>query len=79
MKTRRVVITANTLLNIFRDYSNGDIPVDCKVVQFLMKPNERGRFAFVIQGPSIKQDAKPINLNFRLKEIFSVGGEKTNE
>lgn len=79
MKTRRVIIAANSLLNIFKAYSNGDIPEDAKVVQFLLKPNERGKFAFVIESPGIKQGAPAINLNFRLKEIYGVGGSTQGE
>jgi hypothetical protein len=74
LKVRKVVIDALSLLRIFTDYCAAeDIPKDAKLMKWMVKPSEQGKFAFVIESDSIKPDMPPIMVRFDIRRIFGVG------
>ncbi len=74
-RTRQVLVTANTLLEIFKNYCGPvDVPGDAKLVQMLIKPTERGRFKFVVESPEIREGQPPLEIRFMLKRVYGLGG-----
>jgi hypothetical protein len=69
---RNVIINADSLLRLFIDYCGGDIPQDAKLVQMLVKPTERGKFAFVVESDEIPANAAPLQVHFDIRRIFTV-------
>lgn len=75
MKKRQVIVTMPTLLEIMKDYTNGDIVEDATLVKVLTKD---GRFRFVIESPSIQRNAPVVVVSFDINRIYDLGGS-TNE
>lgn len=75
MKTRMLIITVDTLLEIIKDYLGEDnVPRDAMVSKLLVKPSEQGRFAIEVVSESMKEGLAPLNVHFDMRRIYSVGG-----
>jgi hypothetical protein len=76
MKTRLVVVTAQTVLDILKDYLGIDnIPADARLVSLMYSKNERGKVAMVVESGGLRQDEKAINVTFDIKRVYTVGTE----
>lgn len=73
MKTRVVIVTIDTLVEILRDYLGTDeVPTDAKPITLRVNPAEKGKFAIVLEGPSIKADTMS-NVHFDLRRVSGCG------
>lgn len=72
VKRRYVIVTASSLLEIFKDYmGEEELPVDAKLERFMMKPSEKGAFAFVVESPSIPVGAPPVRVKYDIRRIYA--------
>jgi hypothetical protein len=75
MTDRPVIITANTILAIFKDYMAAeDLPADATLVTMMYKPTEQGKLAIVVEADSIPSGAEPLQVHFDIRRLYSVGG-----
>jgi hypothetical protein len=73
MKTRRVILTIDTIMDIFKDYATeNDIPITAMPLKLLFKPTDRGRLAIEAVSDEWAKDLPPLQLNFDLRKIYSV-------
>lgn len=71
---RMVIVTVDTLVEVLKDYlGEENVPRDAQVVRMLVKPAEQGKFAIVIDSPSIPYDAPAVTADFQVKRFYSVG------
>jgi hypothetical protein len=74
MTDRMVIVTIDTITNLFKDYcSPGDIPQDAQPLQLKLKPTEMGRLAIVMESPEWKKGLTPLEVKFDIRRIYSVG------
>ena len=72
-KRRRIIISIDDILNIFKDYCGAeDIPTDAMPVQLLLKPNELGALAIVAESAGWAEGLPPLSINFRLKRVYAL-------
>ena len=71
---RMVIVTVDTLVEILKDYlGEENVPRDATVERLLVKPNEKGKFAFVVESPGIKQGGQAVVADFQLRRVYGVG------
>lgn len=69
-----MVITADTVLEVFKDYLTEEhLPRDAKVLALMVKPQEQGKFALVVESDWIKPEQPPLVVNFDIRRIYGVG------
>jgi hypothetical protein len=73
LKTRRVLVDIDAILNLFKDYTqeSGDIPQDAMPVKFMIKPEDRGKLGILIQSPTL-EPGPPIPITFHLKRVYGL-------
>lgn len=73
MKTRRVILTIDTIMDLFKDYATEeDIPADAMPIKLLFKPTDQGRLAIEATSESWTKELPPIQLHFDLRKVYSV-------
>jgi ribulose 1,5-bisphosphate carboxylase large subunit-like protein len=73
-KTRLVIVTAENLLEMFKDYLTSDVvPADAKVVKIMIHPKDR-KLAIVASSGSWTGQQPAVVTDFSLKRVYSVGG-----
>ena len=76
---RMVIVTADTLAEILKDYlGEGNIPRDAQVVGLLVKPSEQGRFALRVESPEIVGEDGGVVADFAVKRFYGVGSGVVN-
>ena len=71
MKQRYILLTIDTIAAILADYiDEEDLPSTAHPVKMLMNPTDK-RFAIEFIDDSWNGSEAPINVNFKLKRIFS--------
>lgn len=77
MNERIVILTAQTIVELFRDYLGPDyIPDDSVLHSIQYKATEKGKIALVIESKEWK-NSDPLYVNFDLSTNFSLVGEKS--
>lgn len=72
MKVRRVIITIDTLMELFKDYcSSEDIPASAQARKLMLNQQER-KAAVVAESPEWAADAAPLQVNFQIKRYYGV-------
>lgn len=80
MKQRTVIVTIDTIMELFKDYCGGDIPRDCKPIKLLIHPTSR-KLAIEVESnewPSNLKNSPEVGVKFVLKRFFGVGGKSVN-
>lgn len=73
MKTRLVIITAQTVMELFRDYLGpNNVPSSAQLVHLLYSKKEKGKLALVIESEDIPQGARPLQVRFDLRRVYTV-------
>ena len=73
MKDRRILITIDTLAELFKDYlTPEDLPADAMPVKLMLKPSEAGKLGVLMVSDSFPENAAPYYLNFNIKKVYSV-------
>ena len=72
MKERFVIVTIDTIVELFKDYCGEDIPADAMPIRLLVRPEEKGRLAIELVSDSFKPDSPSLVVNFRNKRIHAV-------
>ncbi len=73
MQRRQVIITIDSLGELFKDYlGEGVIPADAVAQRLMINPLENGKMALEVASPSIPDNAKDIRVNFQLKRVYTV-------
>lgn len=70
---RRVVATIDTIVEIVKDYTEGQVPQDARAVKLMFNPQER-KAAVVVESDEFKpeQAGLPIGVKFELRRVYSV-------
>jgi len=73
MKDRRILITIDTIAELFKDYlTPEDLPTDAMPVKMLLKQNEAGKLAILMVSDDFPEQAPPYHVRFDIKKIYSV-------
>lgn len=73
MKDRRILITIDTIAELFKDYlTEEDLPADAMPVKMLLKKNEAGKLAILMVSDSFPEQAAPYYVRFDIKKVYSV-------
>lgn len=73
IRTRGVILTIDTIAELFKDYIGGeDVPEDAMAVKLMFKPTEQGKLALLMVSDSFPADAAPLQATFNLKRLYSV-------
>jgi len=74
-QVRKVIVTADTVLAILKDYLGPDnLPEDAQVVKVLVNAKERGKLALVVDSLQWKEGLPPMVAEFDIRRVYSVGG-----
>jgi len=74
-QVRKVIVTADTVLAILKDYLGPDnLPEDAQVVKVLVNAKERGKLALVVDSLQWKEGLPPMAAEFDIRRVYSVGG-----
>jgi hypothetical protein len=72
-KKRIVVVTLDTLAELFKDYLGEEyIHPDAKATRLMVNPQEQGKLALEVASPHIKPNAKNVFAHFDIKRIYTV-------
>lgn len=72
METRLVIITVNTLLELFKSYiGTEDLPADARAVGLMLDPSTK-RACLVAESAEWKHGEDPIEVKFDLRRVFGV-------
>lgn len=73
MKERYVVVTIDTIAELFKDYCGPeDIPPDAMPTKLLFRPADRGRLAIQMVSDSWAEGLPPLNVSFTIRRIHTV-------
>lgn len=73
MKERFVVLTIDTIGELFKDYVGPEeLPWDARPVKLMFKPTEQGKMALVMESSYWTEGMPDININFDIKRIYGV-------
>lgn len=73
MRRRMVVLTIESILELFKDYiGDGAIPEDGRVVSLLYRPNDKGKLALLVESAEWVPGLEPIQARFDLQRIYTV-------
>jgi hypothetical protein len=74
MKRRMVILSIDTICNLFKDYVGlVGFPQDGKPVKFMLNPQER-KLGLVVESEEWTGPQKPEEIKFDLRRVFSIGG-----
>ena len=72
MKARYVILTIDTISDIFKDYlSEEDLPTNAQPVKMYVNPSSPGRFAIEFECLDWASGLPPLNVNFHIKRVFA--------
>jgi len=75
MKERYVIVTIDTIAELFKDYcGEQDIPADAMPTKLLFKPNDKGRLAIQMVSDSWTKDLPPLNVSFAIRRVHTTSG-----
>jgi hypothetical protein len=73
MKERYVVLTIDTIGELFKDYVGPEeLPWDAKPLKLIFKPTEMGRLALIMDSAYWTEGMPDININFDIKRVYGV-------
>lgn len=72
MKERYLVVTIDTITELFKDYCGEDIPADAKPIKLLLKPTDRGRLAILLDSDTWVGSPEPLSVSFKIKRVHTV-------
>lgn len=74
MKDRRILITIDTISELFKDYLNPeDLPADAMPIKLQLNKNEAGKLAILMTSDEFPENAQPYHVRFDIKKVYSVG------
>ena len=73
MEQRRVLTTIDTVLEILKDYTGGQIPQSAQALKLMFNPRER-KAAIVVECDEWAHGLPPIGVKFELRKVFAIGG-----
>lgn len=74
MKSRRILVSIDTIAELFRDYlTEEDLPKDAMPIKLMLKPSEAGKLGLLMVSDSIPEGAQPYQIKFDVKKVYSVG------
>lgn len=74
MRERYVVLTIDTISELFKDYlSPEDLPENAVPVKLLFKPTEQGAMALEMFSLDWKEGLGPLKVTFDIKRVYGVG------
>lgn len=75
MKERFVILTIDTIAELFKDYCGPeDIPADAMPTKLLLRPTEKGRLAIEFVSDSWAEGLPPLAVTFKIKRMFAING-----
>ena len=73
MLDRRVLITIDTISELFKDYlTEEDLPADAMPIKLMLKPTEAGKLGILMVSDSFPENAPPYLVKFDIKKVYSV-------
>lgn len=73
MKERHVVVTIDTIAELFKDYlSEADLPTNAVPMKLLFKPGEKGKLALEMFSLDWQDGLPPLAVNFDIKRVYGV-------
>lgn len=79
MRERYIVLTIDTICELFKDYlSPEDLPNNAQAMKLLFKPTEQGRMALEMFSLDWKEGLGPLVVNFDIKRTYAVGAPSGN-
>lgn len=74
MKERYIVLTIDTIAELFKDYLDPeDLPDSAVPMRLLFKPTEQGRMALEMFSLDWAEGLGPLVVNFDIKRTFQLG------
>jgi hypothetical protein len=73
MKSRLVVVTIDSILELMKDYLGPEaIPPDAWPQKLMIKPTEQGKFAIVAASDGWPQGLAPLEVKFEIRRLWGV-------
>ena len=73
MKERYVIVTIDTITELFKDYCGpSEIPADAKPVRLMLKPTDKGKIAILMESGEWKENQAPLKVKFDLRRTYAV-------
>lgn len=73
MKERYIIITVDTLSDLFKDYlMQEDLPETAQPIRLMANPSRPGKFAIEFTDIGWPEGLPPLTADFKLKRFFGV-------
>lgn len=72
---RKIIITIDSLIELFKCYTDGlvgDIPDDTQALSLQVNRNDKGKFRILAESSQWSEGLAPLVVNFSIKRIYSV-------
>jgi len=70
---RDIVVTIDTLMDLFRDYiGDNEIPMDARPIKLMFNPGERRKLAIMAESDEWREGMGPLVVAFDIKRIYGV-------
>lgn len=71
--SRMVIISLDTLMEIIKDYTNGEVPTDASPLKLLFRPTDKGRIGILTSSPSWPtNESGPLEVRFQMRRFYGV-------